>query len=178
MPIPKASEIKLTEIENKILEEIVKRYNSPQILVNRSRIILESSIKKSNYKISKDLKLSRNTVMSWRNRWSKNKENLEILNNNEKELRKLIIKILSDEYRSGTESKFTLEQITRIIALSCESPLASGYPISNWSSKELKYESIKRGIVTSISESSIKRFLKNGRFKTSQNAILDVSRNR
>jgi hypothetical protein len=48
----------------------------------------------------------------------------------------------------------------QIVALACENPQASGYPVSHWSSNELAMKAIKRGIVEKISPRSVSRFLK------------------
>ena len=77
-------------------------------------------------------------------------------------LREAIEQTLADEARSGVPSTFSAEQIVQIVAIACEQPQASGYPISHWTPKEVARESIKRGIVTSISERQVGRFLKRG----------------
>jgi hypothetical protein len=50
--------------------------------------------------------------------------------------------------------------VVQIVALACENPKASGYPVSHWSPRELATEAVKRGIVEKISPRSIGRFLK------------------
>ncbi|MGI2909685.1 helix-turn-helix domain-containing protein, partial [Tolypothrix sp. VBCCA 56010] len=74
---------------------------------------------------------------------------------------------LWDQPREGAPVKFSAEQVTQIIAIACEKPEASGYPISHWSGEELADAAIKRGVVESISAGSVQRFLKRNRFKTS-----------
>jgi hypothetical protein len=48
------------------------------------------------------------------------------------------------------------------VAIACEDPQASGYPISHWTAKEIAAEAVKRGIVESISVRQVGRFLKRG----------------
>lgn len=168
MPIPKAKEIKLTEPEKEMLEQHVRRKLSGQSEVLRAKIILECSENKSSKIISENLGITRVTVSLWRNKWFDNKEKLELLKNEPKKLENFILKeLLVDEQRPGTPSEFTIEEITRIIALACEKPENSGYPISHWTIRELRDEILKRGIVKEISWSSVQRFLKSGRIKTS-----------
>jgi hypothetical protein len=50
--------------------------------------------------------------------------------------------------------------VVQIVAIACESPQASGYPISQRSAKEVRLEAIKRGIVADISERQVGGFLK------------------
>lgn len=80
----------------------------------------------------------------------------------EHELERLLVDMLRDKYRSGTPPKFTAEQITRIIALACEKPEDSAYPISHWTPKEIATEAIRRGVVEKISIRHVDRFLKAG----------------
>jgi putative transposase len=65
-----------------------------------------------------------------------------------------------------TASYFSTEQVVQIVALACENPEASGYPVSHWSPRELATEAVKRGIVEKISPRSIGRFLKRSDFTT------------
>ena len=67
--------------------------------------------------------------------------------------------------RHGTQACLLVggDQITQIVALSCEEPQQSGRPITNWTQRELADEAEKRGIVKKISHRSVGRFLKRGR---------------
>jgi len=168
MPFVKAKEINLTDKAKEILDEIIRKKSSSQAQVMRAEIILEASKNKENIKIAEELKINRNTVTLWRKKWFVNQEKLELLQNNDKSLKKLILnKILVDEQRAGVEPIFTIEQITKIIALACEKPEHSGYLISHWTIRKLRDEILKREIVKEISWSSVQRFLKSGGNKTS-----------
>jgi transposase len=68
--------------------------------------------------------------------------------------------VLSDAQRSGNPGKFTPEQVTQILALACEPRERSGRPITHWTHKELTDEARKRGIVASISEAQVGRYLR------------------
>src|SRR5271156_5058685 len=52
------------------------------------------------------------------------------------------------------------EQICAVIAMTCEKPSESERPISHWSQREIADEAIRRGLVPSISQRSVGRFLK------------------
>jgi putative transposase len=72
----------------------------------------------------------------------------------------LIKQIFSDRNRRGTSNYFSTEQVVQIVALACETPQASGYPVSHWTPTELATEAIKRGIVEKISPRSVGCFLR------------------
>lgn len=159
MPTSKAKEINLTEEEKHILEKVLNRKSSSQAQVLRTKIILEAGDNHSTQKISKKFDINYRTVKLWRDKWFNNISKLERLK--DKELEKFILKeLLVDRQRPGTPSEFTIEEITKIIALACEKPEISGYPISHWSIRELRDEILKRGIVKKVSWSSVQRFLK------------------
>jgi len=80
----------------------------------------------------------------------------------EKDLAILMVKVLSDNYRSGTPSTFTAEQLTQIIAVSCEKLEDSELPLTHWTPSALATEVIQRGIVDSISVRHVDRVLKGG----------------
>ncbi len=61
-----------------------------------------------------------------------------------------IIRVLRDEFRSGSKSFFSVEQIVQIVAIACEDPGSSELPVTHWTPKELADEAVKRGIVEQI----------------------------
>lgn len=168
MPFVKAKELNLSDKEKEILEEIIRKKSSFQAQVIRAEIILAASKNKENIIIAEQLKLNRKTVKLWRDKWFRYKDKLSRNQIDDKHLKKLILnEILIDEQRSGIKAIFTIEQITKIIALACERPEYSGYPTSHWTIRELREEILKREIVKEISWSSIQRFLKSGGIKAS-----------
>jgi transposase len=158
MPIPIARAIEVSEHEQALLEANIRRANAPQWLVTRSKIILQAGRGVSNQQIAQELQITRNTVIHWRERWRVGTEKRRL--GTTAELGQVIETQLRDAYRSGSPGKFSAEQITSIIALACEAPQRSGYPISRWTPHELAVEAVKRGIVESISERQVGRFLK------------------
>ena len=84
----------------------------------------------------------------WRERWQASAPSLcvaEAEGVSELHLRQRIIDVLSDEPRSGTPVRFSLEQVVEIVALACETPEASSRPVSHWTPAELAAEAVKRG---------------------------------
>src|SRR3954451_5807106 len=75
-------------------------------------------------------------------------------------LRRAIESVLTDDPRPGAPAKFTPEQVTQILAVSCEPPEKSGRPITHWTAQELTDEVIRRGIVASISPAQVYRYLR------------------
>lgn len=165
MPYPKATAIEAGDRSQQILGAIARRQTAPLWLVTRTQIIVKALEGKSNTVIAQELRIDRLTVRLWRERWHEHAERRAALEegaDNEKELEAFIIDSLRDAYRSGTPPKFSAEQVVQIVALACEDPQASGYPVSHWTPKEVAAEAIKRGIVESISERQVGRFLKRG----------------
>jgi len=101
-------------------------------------------------------------VRLWRKRWQQAQESLKQAETEGDDtfLEQRICEVLSDEFRSGTPATFSIEQIVQIIAIACETPSKSGYPISHWTPKEIAEEAVKRGIVAEISPRSVGRFLR------------------
>ena len=61
---------------------------------------------------------------------------------------------------SGAPATFTPEQICALVAMTCEKPSESERPISHWSQREIADEAMRRGLIASISQRSVGRFLK------------------
>jgi len=163
MPTPKATPIQSSETVQEILQSILRRRNVPVWLVTRVQIIVQALTGHSNTKISQELGVDRGAVRLWRERWhaaSDKRDALEAEAVSAQELEAFIIDSLRDGYRSGTPPKFSAEQVVQIVAIACEDPQTSGYPISHWTPKEVAMEAIKRGIVESISPRQVGRFLK------------------
>ena len=161
---PKPKEVILSDAEAAGLIDLVKRHNTPQQIAIRARIIQAGEAGMNNQQIGRELGLCVNTVRLWRDRWIKWQSiPLEEVSVEER---------LSDAPRSGSPGKFSAEQIAQIIAIACEVPEAKGYPVSHWTPKELAMEAVKRGVVASISERQVGRFLKRGRLETPSESLL------
>ena len=105
--------------------------------------------------------MERNSIQKWRERWQAGEARRETASQTGK-LREAIEQTLADAARPGVPATFSPQQMVQIVAIACEQPESSGYPISHWTPKDIAHESVKRGIVISISERQVGRFLKRG----------------
>ena len=157
-----ASPVQISEQEGQVLNQIIRQPTQPQWLVMRSKIILSAAAGASISQQSRELGVGRNAVQHWREKWERYREERQV-GAVSGELRETIARILHDDYRRGAPATFTAEQVVQIIAVACEDPQTSGYPLSLWTPKEVAQEVVKRGIVNRISVRQVGRFLKRGR---------------
>lgn len=164
MPGKKAVVVILSIRQKQILDEFSKGTHTPLHLKQRSSIVLMASQGENNYAIAKKLQLSYDCVAKWRSRFA---AAFPVLEKTElgapQQLRREITSVLSDAPRPGAPATFTPEQAAAIIALSCEDPTQLGLPFSHWTPSLLREAAIGRGIVASISERQVQRFLKRSR---------------
>lgn len=156
--------LQVSEKQRELLEEFSRSRKEPHQLVERAKLILYivDSGNVSSLQVKEYFGSSEKWVKQWRKRWSLRQAALA-----EQEARlsvkaygQAVRQALSDEKRSGAPAIYTAEQQCRLYELACQSPSASGYPLSHWDSKSLRLELIKRGIVEDISVSTVARFLK------------------
>jgi len=158
----KAAHVTLTPRQRAVIEPLARSRTASQRLVERARIVLMSAEERGNEALAADLGVDRQRVRRWRTRWAKAFETLmaaEREGAKDKDLEKLILRVLKDDQRSGAPATFTPEQVAAIISLACELPADSGLPVSHWTPPELAREAIKRGIVATISPRHVDRFL-------------------
>lgn len=161
--------MELSDRQRSLLEKILRRQTSPQRQVRRAKLIVSMDQGNNNQQIARELGVERETVQQWRSRWLAEVPRLtaaEVSGVSDSEFQAMIEEVLLDEARLGAPVKFTATQVTQIIAMACEEPQASGYPISHWSGEELAAAAIQRGIVDTISARSVQRFLKRSRLET------------
>jgi len=162
-----AKQVRLSEKQRNILKQLETGTHSPQHFKQRAEIVLMANSGYSNNEMERKLQISGETITKWRNRYAANEKELATIEEeNPRKLRNAIEKTLSDEQRSGKPATFTDEQVACIIAMSCQKPDDLGLPFSHWTPELLKDEAIKRGIVSTISTSQVRVFLKRERFKT------------
>jgi putative transposase len=172
---PQPTEIQLSERQQCVLKQLLRRQTSPQRLVRRVKIILAIADGGNNEQVARRLGLHRECVRQWRNRWLEGQATLATVAaqaSNDKPLIEAIDALLADAYRAGVPSTFSAEQVVQIVALACEDPPASGLPVTHWTPQELADEAVRRGIVTSISARSVGRFLKRGRTQAASEPLL------
>jgi transposase len=108
----------------------------------RARIVLAAAGGACNAAIAAQLGVCVDTARQWRRRFTTAR-----------------LEGLVDRPRTGRPRTFTAVQAAAITALACTLPAETGIPLSRWSSAELADEAITRGIVESISPSTVRRWL-------------------
>ena len=150
----RATQITLSEIEQKELEQIIKRHKSEQQHVVRARIVVAAAQGHSNVQIAYDLNVTVDTARLWRDRWvGLQGIDLDTLS---------IAERLQDAPRPGAPARITSEQRCQIAAIACEAPMKSGRPISQWTGREIADELKTRGILEQISPRHASYLLKKG----------------
>jgi transposase len=163
------SPLKLNTEQRELLEAITRSREIPHSLAQRVRIILAADAGDSNKSISQALNLCEDSVGFWRKRWVGESIGLEKWAGKPKQLREAVSRLLADKPRPGSPGVFTAEQICQLLAIACETPPER---LSHWTQPELAKTLVNRGVVESISASSVGRFLKSGGFKTTSDQIL------
>jgi hypothetical protein len=154
MPSPKPLRLELTGAEKEELEKLIKRHTVGQQVALRGRIVLAAASVQNNSQIARELKVDLDTVRLWRQRWLDLQPiSLDDLSIEER---------LEDLPRPGAPARLTADQICHITELACEKPEENGRPISQWTSREIADEVMKRGIVDHISARHAARLLKRG----------------
>jgi len=159
MPGPKPPKVPLLEAERQDLLRLIRAHTTPQHFSFRAQIVLLLADGNPAPEVARRLGTSRRTVRLWRRHWLE-RQGCSVSER------------LRDAPRPGVPATFSAEQWCQIIALACEPPEASGRPISQWTARELAAEAIQRGLVTTISERHVGRFLKSGRPQAPQDSLL------
>ena len=110
--------------------------------VIRARIVLAAADDRSNAAIAADLRLHVDTVRKWRRRFYQER-----------------LAGLRDRPRPGRSPGFTAIQVAEVKALACELPADSNLPLARWSCPDLAVEATRRGVVGSVSPSTVRRWL-------------------
>lgn len=134
--------------QHEVLEQLVRTHSTPQQLAVRARMILHAADGRRVRASARELGVWPKTVRYWRKRWRQAAEEQPVSER------------LADAPRSGAPATYTPEQICAIVAMTCEKPSESERPISHWSQREIADEAMRRGLVPSISQRSVGRFLK------------------
>jgi len=110
--------------------------------VLRARIVLAAADGAANAAISRALGVCDDTVRKWRHRFCQHG-----------------IDGLRDRPRTGRPRHFSATVVAEVKALACELPAKSDVPLAKWSCPDLATEAIKRGVVESVSASTVRRWL-------------------
>jgi len=132
----------LTVDQEKELVHITQSYTLPHWQVQRSQILLLafSQPDLSNIRIAEETCASLTTVKYWRQKWCEDKT-------------------LKDNPRSGAPREFPASVRAQMIALACTKPMEHGKPWQRWSAEKLVLVAKEKGIVDSISASTVRRWL-------------------
>jgi transposase len=157
-----AAKLLITERQQAVLRQFAAAPTSPVRLAQRAEVILRAFEGQENQVIAAAIDLDPTAVGLWRRRWVQAWPKLIQIECTETHaaFRRALQDVLSDRPRSGNPGKFTPEQITQILALACEPPEQSGRPITHWTYQELADEAQQRGLVASISEAQVGRYLR------------------
>ena len=97
-----------------------------------------------NVTIAQEIGIYKSDITKWTKRWVERTD-------------RDVEERFSDMSRPGAPVSFTPEQLCQIMALACELPENHSRPIARWTHVELAEETIKQGIVESISPSHLGR---------------------
>jgi transposase len=134
--------IVLTGADEAILTARIRAARTERRDLIRARIVLAAAIGQPNAVIAATLAIHVDTVRKWRSRFAEQG-----------------LAGLADLPRSGRPRVFTDVQAAGLKAMACELPAESDLPLSRWSSADLATEAVTRGIVDSISASTVRRWL-------------------
>ncbi len=142
MPVATPDLITLSTDERVVLTARANAASAAHRDVLRARIVLAADDGVPNAGIAAGLGLHVDTVRKWRRRFAGHG-----------------VAGLDDLPRSGRPKVFTDVQTAEVKAMACELPAELDLPLSRWSSTDLAAEAISRGIVDSISASTVRRWL-------------------
>ncbi|MEW2487039.1 IS630 family transposase [Streptomyces sp. NPDC048411] len=142
MPIAAARPIVLRAAERERLKKMAYGHKTEYRLRMRAQVVLHAARTRSNARIARETGLHLDTVRCWRGRFAEHG-----------------LAGLSDRERSGRPSSFTALQVAQVKALACRLPAESGVPLARWSCPELAREVAARAIASSVSASTVRRWL-------------------
>ena len=142
MPRTSPYRIELTDEERARLRVLTRSYSAPHRDVVRAKIVLLAADGLSNEEIAARLDTPRQIVSKWRKRFYEQR-----------------LMGLQDRPRSRRPPAFPPEVVVAIKALACELPGTCGVPLSRWHAPHLARATVERGIVASISGTTVWRWL-------------------
>ena len=148
MPLLAAGPVTVLCEQREALEHLIRTHSTPQQLALRARLVVQAADGIGVRASARELGVWPKTVRYWRKRWREAAD------------RQSVPERLADMPRRGAPATFTPEQICAVVAMTCEKPSQSERPISHWSQREIAEEAMRRGLIASISQRSVGRFLK------------------
>jgi transposase len=150
-----------------ILKKEFRKVKTAEFFKKRLGIIILGIEGWSNSHISKELGISRPTVIKWRSRWEESYAELcayasQVSDKNlgNFKLRVKIKDILSDEPRSGAPKRISLAEEQQISALATQKPEDHGIPMTQWTHQMLAHVAMAKGLVNTISSRHVGNILK------------------
>ena len=128
--------------ERHVLQARVARARAEQRDVLQARIVLAAAHAEPNARIAARLAVSLDTIRKWRGRFATGR-----------------LDGLQDLPRSGRPRVFKPVVAAEVKALACSLPAEYGLPLSCWTCADLAREVIERGVVESLSASTVRRIL-------------------
>jgi transposase len=132
----------LSDGQRRLLLARARRASGEHRDVVRARIVLAAADGAANATIGRGLGVGDDTVRKWRRRFCEHG-----------------LDGLRDRPRSGRPRRFPATVVTEVKALACELPADAGVPLATWSCPDLAAEAARRGIVASVSASTVRRWL-------------------
>src|SRR3954467_1658998 len=132
----------LTEQDRRVLLRCARAARCPHRDVLRARIVLAAADGQANAAIARRLGICAHTVRKWRARFCA--EGLAGL---------------ADRPRPGRRRIFPATAEAEVKALACALPAEVGVPLARWSAAELAAEAVTRGLVLTVSASTVGRWL-------------------
>jgi transposase len=142
MPVLSAHQIVLCAGQRQLLLARARRASGEHRDVLRARIVLAAAGGAPNAAIARSLGVTDDTVRKWRRRFCEHG-----------------LDGLRDRSRPGRPRRFAATVVAEVKALACELPADTGTPLARWSCPELAAEAVSRRIVTSVSASTVRRWL-------------------
>ena len=138
----KAVPIALRSIERRVLTARARRARGEQRDVVRARIVLAGADGQPNAAIARRLGVTEDTVRRWRGRFAAER-----------------LPGLDDRPRTGRPRIYSDVAAAEVKAMACALPAETGVALARWSSTELAAEAITRGVLATVSASTVRRWL-------------------
>ena len=142
MPMSSVDHIVVCDGQRQVLLARARQSSGQHRDVLRARIVLAAADGASNAAIARMLGICDDTVRKWRHRFAQHG-----------------IEGLSDRPRSGRPRRFSAAVGAEVKALACELPTESDVPLAKWTCLDLAVEAARRGVVSSVSASTLRRWL-------------------
>jgi transposase len=151
--------IVVSDSDREALEHLGRCGSAQARLVERVKIVLHATCAQGNRCIARLLRVSRQTVITWRARFVERRQASPDAP---------VQELLEDLPRSGGPDRIKVEQWIDIMALATSSPESKGVPITHWTHCELAQTIVSQGILPAIDPRTVGRFLKQCELKPHQ----------